>query len=196
MTTQPKAKSNDYWAELEEMDRGSILHPFTVLKDFAEGRQRPRIVTGGKGVFIRDQDGRELLDAFARLTMIWRADGLAAVLAALDARFGGFVVIPVHGRAGEPAIRVLLRAGKGNRAPLQLLPGLLLNDEDGRPTAEAEDILRRGTPAWRCPRADYSAGLVPGRAGRHRQRRRQHDCSHQHGQQHDFHGQCSPGVCG
>ena len=67
MTTQPKAKSNDYWAELEEMDRGSILHPFTVLKDFAEGRQRPRIVTGGKGVYIRDQDGRELLDAFAGL---------------------------------------------------------------------------------------------------------------------------------
>jgi tRNA1(Val) A37 N6-methylase TrmN6 len=85
-----------------------------------------------------------LLHSAGRLTMIWRADGLAAVLAALDARFGGFVIIPVHGRAGQPAVRVLLRAGKGNRAPLQLLPGLVLNDEDGRPTAEAEDILRRG----------------------------------------------------
>jgi len=71
MASQPQAqspaKTNDYWAELEEMDRGTILHPFTVLKDFAEGRQRPRIVTGGKGVFIRDQDGRELLDGFAGL---------------------------------------------------------------------------------------------------------------------------------
>jgi tRNA1(Val) A37 N6-methylase TrmN6 len=86
----------------------------------------------------------QMLHSAGRLTMIWRADGLAAVLAALDARFGGFVVIPVHGRAGRPAIRILLRAGKGNRAPLQLLPGLFLNDEDGRPTAEAEDILRRG----------------------------------------------------
>src|SRR5262249_42852243 len=65
--TQTQGKTNEYWAQLEEMDRGSILHPFTVLKDFAEGRQRPRIVTGGKGVFIRDQDGRELLDGFAGL---------------------------------------------------------------------------------------------------------------------------------
>ncbi len=67
MATQTQARSNDYWAELEAMDRGAVLHPFTVLKDFAEGRQRPRIVTGGKGVFIRDQDGRELLDGFAGL---------------------------------------------------------------------------------------------------------------------------------
>jgi len=83
MTTQPKAKSNDYWAELEEMDRGSILHPFTVLKDFAEGRQRPRIVTGGKGVFIRDQDGRELLDAFAGLYCVNIGYGRADVAEAI-----------------------------------------------------------------------------------------------------------------
>ena len=83
MITQPKAKSNDYWAELEEMDRGSILHPFTVLKDFAEGRQRPRIVTGGKGVFIRDQDGRELLDAFAGLYCVNIGYGRADVAEAI-----------------------------------------------------------------------------------------------------------------
>jgi len=83
MTTQPQAKSNDYWAELEEMDRGSILHPFTVLKDFAEGRQRPRIVTGGKGVFIRDQDGRELLDGFAGLYCVNIGYGRADVAEAI-----------------------------------------------------------------------------------------------------------------
>ena len=43
----------------------------------------------------------------------------------------GFVVIPMYAGAGELAIRVLLRAGKGNRAPLQLLPGLMLNDRTG-----------------------------------------------------------------
>ena len=79
MATQTQAKTNDYWAELEEMDRGSILHPFTVLKDFAEGRQRPRIVTGGKGVFIRDQDGRELLDGFAGLYCVNIGYGRAEV---------------------------------------------------------------------------------------------------------------------
>jgi tRNA1(Val) A37 N6-methylase TrmN6 len=85
-----------------------------------------------------------LLHSAGALTMIWRADGLAHVLAALDQRFGGLVVLPIHGRAGDAAIRVLVRATKGNRAPLTLLPGLILNDASGRPTAEAESILRDG----------------------------------------------------
>jgi tRNA1(Val) A37 N6-methylase TrmN6 len=46
---------------------------------------------------------------------------------------------------GQPAIRVLVRAVKGSRAPLALYPGLALNDENGRPTAEAEAILRDGS---------------------------------------------------
>ena len=60
---------------------------------------------------------RDWIDAAARLlhsagtlTLIWRADGLAEVLAALERRFGGIAVLPVHGRAGQPAIRVLVRA--------------------------------------------------------------------------------------
>ncbi len=85
-----------------------------------------------------------LLHSAGTLTMIWRADGLASVLAALEPRFGGVTVLPVHGRAGQPAIRILVRASKGSRAPLALLPGLMLNDSDGRPTAEAEDVLRQG----------------------------------------------------
>jgi tRNA1(Val) A37 N6-methylase TrmN6 len=85
-----------------------------------------------------------LLHSAGTLTLIWRADGLADVLAALEGRFGEIVVLPVHGRAGHPAIRVLVRASKGSRAPLALLPGLALNDEEGRPTAEAEAVLRGG----------------------------------------------------
>src|SRR5205085_9171441 len=65
-----------------------------------------------------------------------------AVLAALGGHLGGIAVLPVHGRAGTPAIRVVVRARKGSRAPLALLPGLNLNDEAGRPTAEAEAVLR------------------------------------------------------
>lgn len=83
-----------------------------------------------------------LLHSAGTLTLIWRADGLADVLAALGSRFGDVAVLPVHGRAGQPAIRVLVRARKGSRAPLALLPGLMLNDEEGKPTAEAEAVLR------------------------------------------------------
>jgi hypothetical protein len=39
---------------------------------------------------------------------------------------------------------VLIRAGKGERAPLALLPGFELNDAGGRPSAAAEEVLRKG----------------------------------------------------
>lgn len=78
------------------------------------------------------------------LTMIWRADGLPDVLETLSRKFGSIMVLPVHPRPGTPAIRVLVRAGKGARQPLAMLPGLALNDADGRPSAAAEEILRGG----------------------------------------------------
>jgi tRNA1(Val) A37 N6-methylase TrmN6 len=76
------------------------------------------------------------------LALIWRADDLAEVLRALDRTFGAVTVLPVHGRPGEAANRVLVRATKASRAPLALLPGLVLTDGAGCPTAEAEAILR------------------------------------------------------
>jgi tRNA1(Val) A37 N6-methylase TrmN6 len=87
-----------------------------------------------------------LLHSAGTLTMIWRADGLARVLAALEPHFGGIAILPVHGRAGEPAIRILVRAKKASRAPLALLPALFLNDGAGRPTAQAESVLRGARP--------------------------------------------------
>jgi tRNA1(Val) A37 N6-methylase TrmN6 len=85
-----------------------------------------------------------LLHSAGSLTLIWRADGLPEVLATLDRRFGDVALLPVHGRAGQPAIRVLVRARKGSRAPLSLLPGFVLNDDGGRPTAAADAVLRGG----------------------------------------------------
>jgi tRNA1(Val) A37 N6-methylase TrmN6 len=78
------------------------------------------------------------------VTLIWRADGLADVVAALGKDFGAITVLPVHPKPGAAAIRVLVRATKGNRAPLALLPGFLLADADGKPTAATEAVLRKG----------------------------------------------------
>ena len=75
------------------------------------------------------------------LTLIWRADGLADVLQALDG-FGGVAVKPVQPHPEAPAIRILVHATKGSRVPLQLQPPLCLNDAQGRPSAAAEAILR------------------------------------------------------
>jgi tRNA1(Val) A37 N6-methylase TrmN6 len=85
-----------------------------------------------------------LLRADGVVTLIWRADGLADVLAALGRDFGAITVLPVHPKPGAAAIRVLVRATKGIRAPLALLPGFLLADSDSKPTAAAEAVLRKG----------------------------------------------------
>ncbi|HEY0938737.1 MAG TPA: aminotransferase [Steroidobacter sp.] len=53
---------------LIDSDRGSVLHPFTQLKDFATGKSGPpTIVTGGKGIRIQDATGRSYIDGFAGL---------------------------------------------------------------------------------------------------------------------------------
>ena len=79
--------------------------------------------------------------------MIWRADGLGEVLAALAADFGAVTVLPVHPKPDAAAIRVLIRAVKASRAPLALLPGFILADASARPTTEAEKVLREGARA-------------------------------------------------
>ena len=86
-------------------------------------------------------------DSFApagTLTLIWRADGLSEVLAALTTDFGAVTILPVYPRPDAAAIRVLIRAVKASRGPLSLLPGLILADATGRPTSKAETVLREG----------------------------------------------------
>ena len=78
------------------------------------------------------------------LSLIYRADALADVLAALDGGFGDIAVLPVHPKPEVAAIRIVVRAAKGGRAPLALLPGLVLNGSDGAPSADAEAVLRAG----------------------------------------------------
>lgn len=84
---------------------------------------------------------RRILKSRGALTLIWRADGIAEVLAALDHGFGSLQVLPVHGDARAPANRILVRAIKGGRAPTQILPALMLNDESGAPNIKVQEVL-------------------------------------------------------
>jgi tRNA1(Val) A37 N6-methylase TrmN6 len=85
--------------------------------------------------------GRRVLKSGGVLNLIWRADGLAEVLAALDRGFGSLAILPIHGDAKTPAIRVLIRATKGGKAPTQMHAALVLNDESAVPNKESQDIL-------------------------------------------------------
>jgi tRNA1(Val) A37 N6-methylase TrmN6 len=84
---------------------------------------------------------RRILKSGGVLTLIWRADGLAEVLAALGRGFGSLVILPVHADAATPAIRVLIRATKGGKAPARMLAALMLNNESDLPNKRVQDIL-------------------------------------------------------
>lgn len=54
--------------QISAMDRASVLHPFTQLKDFATGKAGdPTIIETAKGIRITDATGREYIDGFAGL---------------------------------------------------------------------------------------------------------------------------------
>jgi tRNA1(Val) A37 N6-methylase TrmN6 len=73
-------------------------------------------------------------------TCILRADRLGEALGVLPET--GVSVFPLFPRAGAAAKRVVLQVKKTSRAPLAMLHGLVLHEDDGRYTAEADAILR------------------------------------------------------
>ena len=76
------------------------------------------------------------------LTVILRADRLGEALTALGDR--GVSVFPLWPRKDEAAKRILIRAMKSSRAPLAVLPGLVLHEEGNKYTRAANAILRDG----------------------------------------------------
>lgn len=81
-----------------------------------------------------------------RLVVIHRADRLSDILGALHARAGDIRILPIHAKAGQPARRVIVDAGKDRRTPDTVLPGFILHGADGAFTTAADAVLR-GTAA-------------------------------------------------
>ncbi|MCX8505700.1 MAG: methyltransferase [Alphaproteobacteria bacterium] len=88
---------------------------------------------------------RYYLRAGGSLTLIFRADGLAELLAALSPYFGSFAILPIAPRAEQPAKRIIIRAKLGGKSPLRLCAPLILHQMDSNKyTPLVEGILRDG----------------------------------------------------
>lgn len=86
------------------------------------------------------------------MTMILGADGLPSVLGALAPKLGSASVLPLAAREGRPALRVILRARKGGRAPFRLLAPLVLHrgtahERDREAYTPRADMILRGGAA-------------------------------------------------
>jgi tRNA1Val (adenine37-N6)-methyltransferase len=81
------------------------------------------------------------------LTFILPAGSLPECLAAMTAAgCAAGAALPLWPKLGQPAKLLLVRGVKGGRAPLCILPGLVLHQADGAFTPPAEAILREGAP--------------------------------------------------
>ena len=80
--------------------------------------------------------------ANSSFAIIARAESLGEILTACAGRFGSAEIRPIYPRPQSAAIRIIIRARKGARGMLKLLPPLTLHLENGRDfTPEAYAII-------------------------------------------------------
>jgi tRNA1(Val) A37 N6-methylase TrmN6 len=104
-----------------------------------EGRAAAHALpSGGLEAWLRAS--LSLLKPKGRFVLIHRADRLAECLESLNGPLGGVALRFVHPSAEKPAIRVLISGIKGSRAPLGILPPVILNGPDGRFTPHAQAL--------------------------------------------------------
>lgn len=134
---------------------GSFAHAFANPPYFEDGKSTASPVALKAGahnfspedldLWIKAMHG--LLEARGTATLIYRAEALAKLLSLFEGRFGDITVAPLFPRHGLAATRIIVQGVKGSRAPVQLLPGLVLHGDDGKFTPAAEAVLREGA-AW------------------------------------------------
>ncbi|MGE0154131.1 MAG: tRNA1(Val) (adenine(37)-N6)-methyltransferase [Reyranellaceae bacterium] len=89
-----------------------------------------------------------MLRSRGTLTIVHRADRLAEILACLNGKAGEIVVYPLWPGEGKAARRILVRARKSVSTPLRLAPGLVLHEDGGGYTPQAEDVLRHAAALY------------------------------------------------
>ena len=131
---------------------GSFAHAMANPPFFDEGKSTasPHLLKSQAHAF-----GPEDLDLWVKVlhamlaprgsvTIVHRAETLGQLLRRMQNRFGDIRIAPLYARAGAAASRILVQGIKGSKAPLQILPGLVLHDEGNGFTPEAEAVLRDG----------------------------------------------------
>jgi tRNA1(Val) A37 N6-methylase TrmN6 len=122
------------------------FHPAVASGSADPGRDRAHREEAGLDDWIGA--GLRRLVPGGRLVLIHRTARLGEILAALQGRAGAVEVLPIAGREGRPAARVLVRARKGRKGPLTLWPSLTFHEGTSHPgdgesyTAEAQRVLR------------------------------------------------------
>lgn len=94
-------------ARLEDIDRKSIIHPFTNLRKYESGELGSRIISEGQGIRIKDQHGKEYIDAFAGLYCVNVGYGRRQIADAIYEQANKLAYYHAYAAtSNEPAIRL------------------------------------------------------------------------------------------
>lgn len=93
---------------LEDLDRRTLIHPFTPVSDYSE--HGPTVMRDGEGVWLRDIHGRSYLDAMAGLWCVNVGYGRSEVAEAIADQARRLAYYHTFfGMATEPSIRLAAR---------------------------------------------------------------------------------------
>ncbi len=76
------------------------------------------------------------------LAIIYRTENLGEILACSQGRFGGLEIMPIHSRADEAAKRIIVRGTRASRAPMAIVPGFVVHNDDGSFSETADAIFK------------------------------------------------------
>ena len=85
----------------------------------------------------------KMLKPFGELYLIDKAEKSDEILSILYQKTGNITVLPIYSKQGQKAKRVIIRAQKDSKAGVNILPPLIIHNENGH-TPQADQILRGG----------------------------------------------------
>ena len=77
-----------------------------------------------------------------KFIIVHRADRLDDIISAMHKKLGGIIIYPLISKEGGDAKRVLVTGIKSSKAPLTLKKPIIIHNEDGSYTKDADKILR------------------------------------------------------
>lgn len=78
------------------------------------------------------------------ITIVYPAARLEVLVTAMEKVAGGIALLPLWPKRGRDAKRLIVQGRIGGKGPSRLLPGLVVHNDDGIYSKEAEAILRGG----------------------------------------------------
>ena len=118
------------------LEAGNHLRSPDEQKALANGHEETSLEDWLRAVFNNLKSG-------GSLSLIHRADMADKIIQGLGKSYGAVEIIPLWPKKDTPAKRVIIRAVKDRKSPAVIHPGIILHEENGDYTKEAEKILRQ-----------------------------------------------------